>query len=233
MGLASAWYKRRRPVFGSGYVLSPQAISGLLSTDAMHHFLRAATLLKPAAFLLALPLLMSCEDSLDNLYPKVAPVQLPAVTEAGANTFGCRVNGQVWEANNASALNGKVVTPTGHFQNGTLQIDAFRRLQATGPVTNFHLRLPHVTGPGVYALGTAEAGSYAVLKTTRDAQDYATDGQHTGTLTITRLDTTGARAFVAGHFALRATAPLGFRRAAELPAALEITEGRFDIQLSR
>ncbi|WP_035563725.1 DUF6252 family protein [Hymenobacter sp. IS2118] len=198
----------------------------------MHNVLRAAIRLKPAAFLL-LPLLMSCEDSLDNLYPKVAPVQLPAATELGANTFGCRVNGQVWEANNASALNGKVVTPTGHYQNGTLRLDAFRRLQATGPVTNFHLRLAHVTGPGVYALGTAEAGRYATLQTTRDAQDYATDGQHTGTLTITRLDTTGARAFVAGHFVLRATAPFGIRRAADLPAALEITEGRFDIQLSR
>ncbi len=199
----------------------------------MHHLLRAVTWLKPAALFLALPLLMSCEDSLDNLYPKVAPVQLPAITEAGANTFGCRVNGQVWEANNASALNGKVVTPTGHFQNGTLRLDAFRRLQATGPVTNFHFRLAHVTGPGVYALGPAEPGSYAVLKTTRDAQCYATDGQHAGTLTITRLDTVGAQAFVAGHFALRAAHSRGTRRAADLPAALEITEGRFDIQLSR
>ncbi|MBF9238404.1 hypothetical protein I2I05_13445 [Hymenobacter sp. BT683] len=190
-------------------------------------------MLKPVACLLLLPLLMSCEDSLDNLYPKVQPVQLPAASEAGANTFGCRVNGQVWEANNARTLNGKVITPTIHYRNGELRLDAFRRLQVAGPVTNFHFRLDHVTGPGVYELGTTKAGNYAALKTSHDAQAYITDGQHTGTLTITRLDTAGGLAFIAGHFALRAAPPRGARRSAAMPAAMEITDGRFDIQLSR
>jgi hypothetical protein len=194
---------------------------------------RTATSLKRLGLFLLLPLLLSCEDSLDNLYPKVPPVQVPAATQAGLNTFGCRVNGQVWEANNASTLAGKVITPTARYQQGELRINAFRRLQAAGPVTNFHFRLGRVTGPGVYELGVAEAGNFAELKTANGLMNYVSDGQHTGTLTITRLDTTGAQVFVAGHFQLQAAPLHGARRSADLPAELQVTEGRFDIQLSR
>ncbi|WP_426060399.1 hypothetical protein [Hymenobacter sp. B1770] len=198
----------------------------------MHNILRAATQLKRTGFLLLLPLLMSCEDSLDNLYPTVQPVQVPAATQAGLNTFGCRVNDQVWEANNASTLAGKVITPTARYHNGELRLDAFRRLQVVGPVTNFHFRLSRVTGPGVYELGVAEAGNFAELKAANGLMDYVSDSQHTGTLTITRLDTTGAQPFVAGHFELQAAPRHGARRSAELPAELQVAEGRFDIQLS-
>ncbi|SFQ21073.1 hypothetical protein [Hymenobacter arizonensis] len=199
----------------------------------MHNFQPTATLLKRTGFLLLLPLLMSCEDSLDDLYPKVQPVQVPAATQAGLNTFGCRVNGQVWEANNASTLAGKVITPTARYDQGELRIDAFRRLQVAGPVTNFHFSLSSVKGPGVYELGVSEAGNSAELKTANGLMNYVSDGQHTGTLTITRLDTTGAQAFVAGRFELQAAPRHGARRSAELPAEMQVTEGRFDIQLSR
>ena len=88
-----------------------------------------ATFLKKAGLLLLLPLLMSCEDSLEKLYPKAQPVQLPAETTSGANVLGCRLNGDVWEANNTATLTGKVLTPTAHYRNGELRIDAFRRLE--------------------------------------------------------------------------------------------------------
>ena len=185
--------------------------------------------------LLFLPLLMSCEDAADKLFPTAQPVQLPAETQRGANTFGCRVNGQVWEANNTSTLAGKVLTPNSHYRRGELRIDAFRRLQVTGPVTNFYLTAAHVTGPGVYALGLAQAetSNAAKLKTASGQVEYATDARHVGTLTITRLDTSGVHPFVAGRFELQAVARPGDRPSADSPAALHITDGRFDIQLSR
>lgn len=191
--------------------------------------------MKRAGFLLLLPLLLSCEDSLDKLYPKAQPVQLPAATATGANVFGCRLNGDVWEASNTATLTGKVLTPNATYSHGQLRIDAFRRLQVAGPVTNIHFTVRDATKPGVYQLGaaTSASGSFATLKTATGLVEYATDAPHTGTLTITRLDTTGAHPVVAGRFELRALAGPAAPRAADLPARVQLTEGRFDIQLSR
>jgi|GEM_PF-2396246 len=190
--------------------------------------------LKSAPFLL-LPLLMSCEDTLENLYPKVAPVQLPAATQTGANAFGFSLNGQVWEANNTPTLTGKVLTPNVRYHRGQLWLDAFRRLQAAEPVTNVHLTADQVTAPGVYALGAVQPGrtSYARLQTSNAQVEYFTDAQRPGTLTITRLDTTGAHPVIAGRFEFRAIPREGTHLPAGFPAELRVTEGRFDIQLNR
>ena len=194
-----------------------------------------AAALKKAGFLLVLPLLMSCEDSLDKLYPKAQPVQLPAETKSGANVFGCLLNGNVWEANNTATLTGKVLTPSATYRHGELRIDAFRRLQVAGPVTNIHFAVAGVTKPGVYQLGQEEgtSSSFATLKTASGSVEYATTTQQTGTLVITRLDTTGARPVVAGRFELRAAPAQGAPLNADLPAQVQISEGRFDIQLAR
>ncbi|OGX81748.1 DUF6252 family protein [Hymenobacter glacialis] len=191
--------------------------------------------LKKSSLLLLLPLLMGCEDSLDKLYPKAQPVQLPAETTTGANVLGCRLNGDVWEANNTATLTGKVLTPTAHYRNGELRIDAFRRLQVTGPVTNIHFTVAGATRPGVYQLRAAEqkSGSFATLETASGRLQYATNARQTGKLTITRLDTTGAHPVVSGRFELRAAPTQPAVHTTDLPAHVQLTEGRFDIQLSR
>ena len=191
-------------------------------------------MLKKGRLLLLAPLLLSCEDAAEHLFPKAQPVHLPAATQVGANTFGCRVNGEVWEASNAATLTGNVLTPSAHYQQGELRLDAFRRLQVAGPVTNFHFVLGRVTGPGVYQLGSLQRqpGRYARLETDYGRVGYATDSSSAGTLTITRLDTAGAHPSVAGRFELRAV-PRQNARHADLSAELQVTEGRFDIQLGR
>ncbi|HEX8657086.1 MAG TPA: hypothetical protein VF690_06110, partial [Hymenobacter sp.] len=63
--------------------------------------------------------------------------------------------------------------------------------------------------------------------------EYFTDAQRPGTLTITRLDTTGAHPVIAGRFEFRAIPREGTRLPAGFPAELRVTEGRFDIQLNR
>jgi hypothetical protein len=201
----------------------------------MRPLLPIATLFKRMALLLVLPVLMSCEDATDNLFPKAQPVQLPAESQAGANSFGCLVNGQPWEANNTKTLAGSVLTPKITYRDGDVRIDAFRRLEVAGPVTNFTLTAAHVTGPGVYELGLAqpEAGSAARLETSSNGVAYVTDARHRGTLTVTRLDVNGPHPFIAGRFELRAVARDTGIRPADFPAELQVTEGRFDIQLNR
>ncbi|GAB3292990.1 hypothetical protein ACFQT0_06280 [Hymenobacter humi] len=189
--------------------------------------------MKRSAALLLLPLLMSCEDSLDKLYPQAQPVQLPAVTQVGANTFGCSLNGQVWEASHATTLRGDVLTPSASFKRGVLEVDAFRRLQVGGPITNFHFALEGVTGPGVYRLSQSQPGRLVRLKTAGGSVEYTAGGQRPGTITITRLDTAGAHPYVAGRFELRAEPLPGTRMSGDLPAEVQVTDGRFDIQLNR
>lgn len=194
-----------------------------------------ALVLKSLRGLLLVPVLLSCEDATENLYPKEQPVQLPAESRVGANSFGCLVNGQPWEANNTKTLAGSVLTPKVTYRSGEVRIDAFRRLAVNGVVTNFALTATHVTGPGAYALGLAqpETGSAARLETTLPGLDYTTDAQHRGTLIITQLDNTGPRPFIAGRFELRAVAHATSALPADFPAELQVTEGRFDIQLNR
>ena len=192
--------------------------------------------MKRLPFLLLLfPWLMGCEDAADKLFPPLLPVQLPAETRTGANTFGCRVNGQVWEASNTSTLVGNVLTPNAYYQHGQLRLDAFRRLQVVGPVTNLYFTAAHVTAPGVYALGPSlpESGSSAKLETTSGLVEYLTDAQHPGTLVVTHLDTTGAHPFISGRFELRAVPRQSAGLPTDFPAELLVTEGRFDIQLHR
>jgi hypothetical protein len=167
-----------------------------------------------------LPLLASCEDATADLYPALPPVHLPAASQVGANTFGCLVNGQPWEASNTRTLDGRVLTPTARYQHGELRLDAFRRLQVEGPVSSLALRAARIAGPGVYALGPAETGRTAALGTVGSQLMPAA-----GTLTITRLDTTGAHPVVAGRFELRSAAGAG--------AAVLVREGRFDVQMGR
>ena len=185
--------------------------------------------------LLLLPLvslLASCEDATADLYPSLPPVHLPAASQLGANTFGCQVNGQPWEASNTRTLDGRVLTPTAHFEHGELRLDAFRRLQVEGPITSISLRATRVSGPGVYELGgpAAGAGRTAAVATDTRGLAYAAG---TGTLTITRLDTTGTHPLVAGRFVLRTALSPESRPDARFPADVSLTEGRFDIELGR
>lgn len=178
-----------------------------------------------------LSLLASCEDATADLYPALPPVRLPAESQTGANTFGCRVNGQPWEASNTRTLDGRVLTPTARYQHGELRIEAFRRLQVEGPVTNMSLRAAHVVGPGVYALGglAAANGRTALLATSQHEPTSAA----AGTLIITRLDTAGPHPMVAGRFELRAGLTPDARREAGGVAEVRLSEGRFDVTLSR
>ena len=178
-----------------------------------------------------LALLASCEDATADLYPALPPVHLPAASQVGANIFGCLVNGQPWEASNTRTLDGRVLTPTAHYQHGELRLDAFRRLQVEGPITTVSLRAAHLSGPGEYELGgpAGGVGRTAALATGNRQLAYAAG---TGTLTITRLDTIGAHPMVAGRFELHTSLAPDSRQAAGFPAEVRVTEGRFDIELS-
>ncbi|MFC7667070.1 hypothetical protein ACFQT0_06285 [Hymenobacter humi] len=146
----------------------------------------------------------------------------------------------MWEAKNGpTSFVGNQYSPNAHYTRRQLSLYAFWRAQSGGPVTAFYVTVPQVLAPGVYTLGrgTRPQGGFATLESLPypSVLPYVTDSLHTGTITITRLDTAGVRPFVAGRFELRAAprANPGGNVPPPTPAEVQVTEGRFDIQLNR
>ena len=192
---------------------------------------------------LSVSLLLGCKKDVDGFFnqlsPPPAPAKLPAETQTGANTFGCLVNGQVWEAKNGpTAFIGNSFSPNAQYFRKEISVSAFWRSVSGGPVTSFYLTVPRVLGPGVYALGGTGwplGSAYLEPLPYPSVLPYVTDATHLGTLTITRLDTTASRPFVAGRFELRAGARSnpGGGIPPPTPAEATVTQGRFDVELNR
>ena len=200
-------------------------------------------LLVPSLSPLLVLALLGCRKDVDTFFDKLVPpplpVTLPAETQSGANTFGCLVNGQVWEARNGpTSFIGNAYSPNARYSRREISVSAFWRSESGGPVTSFRLAVPQVVGPGVYPLGgTGWPLGVAYLESSPypAVLPYVTDTTHLGILTITRLDTAGRRPFVAGRFELRARArsnPAG-NVPPPTPVEVTVTEGRFDVELNR
>ena len=200
-------------------------------------FFRSCLLLLP----LSAALLGGCKDG--EVRPVIPPYRpkLPPETTLGANAMGALVNDTIWEAANQPGVNGVSASPNAIFRNQRLSIFAYRLDQVNSPAAYFNFELYGVTGPGVYALGPqiAQGGvpRYAIVGTLQRGVSYETDSAATGTLTVTRLDTTGRRPFVSGRFELRARKVVALTAdpaaAATLPAEVRVVSGRFDVEFNR
>ena len=181
--------------------------------------------------------LLGCKDdlnaALDKFIPPAPPVQLPAETQRGANTFGCLLNGEVWEGASHGSL-GHIVpaVPNVYYSLGHFQLSAAGRTALKDSFVDFDFNIPHLVGPGVYYLITQPGqGNTPYAQISSVKANYSTNSTHTGTLIITALDTVSARKFVAGRFEFTAQptagAPAGY------PTDLTVTQGRFDVELNR
>lgn len=145
--------------------------------------------------------------------------QLPAVTHKGANTFGCKIDGEVFVTSGKSyrgSLTGVAAIPyisTAWYIEGrngskhiTLQFDYNSHPIVPGTFTMAGI-YPYIGYYFYYPDGTVPTGS----------TEYDTDSAHTGTVTVTDYTTT----YASGTFAFDAINGDG--------KVVHITEGRFDI----
>ncbi|MBH8567316.1 hypothetical protein KB206_00355 [Microvirga sp. STS02] len=174
---------------------------------------------------LALLLLTQCSKCKNDPRPADPVSQLPPVTQTGANTFGCLVNGQAY-------------TPQGN--NGTSN---FAVLYEPGPTgANLNLLTYRITSNGrqylnlscgpvtqarTYSLSipvTEGTAGYADTSRPRPCDSYESNqapSYRKGTLTLTRLDLQAR--IIAGTFELTLAQP-GCD-------TIRITQGRFDKKL--
>lgn len=155
---------------------------------------------------------------------------LPEATQSGANTFGARVNGDLW------APQGKGVLPTAplleaSFAGNDSYVLHARNFSKSPTETEFEIYLQGVTREGTYQLNQntelrpSHTASYAyfVERTMTPTHEWMTTSQTTGTVVITRLDKTNH--VIAGTFSFRGTDKSGGGN------VLDVTEGRFDMKI--
>ena len=171
-------------------------------------------------FLLVIPLalLLGCKKT--NPAPED---QLPPATQAGANTFGCLLNGQVWTPQGYNGTSNYSVSYDPNYRKGTLSIGTYRYV---GEGANDYQIV------GFFSDSIKSTGDFPLIIV---GHQEATFVDHTtgcelrgnniqyrrGTLTITRLDLQAG--VIAGTFAFTLYKP-GCD-------SVRVTQGRFDKKL--
>lgn len=153
--------------------------------------------------------------------------ELPPPTQTGANTFGLKLNGEMWVPRGFAGLpdNDKLVARL----LGNVLVVTAQDLSLSPTETEFELRIFGVTGTGTYFMNsnTTYPGGpgnygYHVKRRLNPIDEWITSAAQTGSVTITKLDTTAH--IVSGTFQFNA------QNLVNAAQTISVTEGRFDIR---
>ena len=148
---------------------------------------------------------------------------LPAATQVGANTFGCKVNGKSWIPDGGGGFSGIKPVEGGYlYKRENIYVNAYR-----SDKTKVELYLPNTMATGQYQLNSntgvvdidPSPARYGLYKDEQGTY-YITDRQNIGTVEINRNDTT--RGIISGTFEFTAVNPTTKK-------TIRITDGRFDV----
>ncbi len=170
-------------------------------------------------FILISATLVSCKKEVS---------ELPPITQSGANTFGCKVDGALWVPAGfgiiptAAQLEARIV-------GNELHINA-RNFASSPTESEFEIFIKDLSGTGNYILNTLPGSpvnqennyAYYVHRKVNPDNEWVTTSPYTGTLTISKIDTVNH--FVSGTFAFQAI------NMYNAPQPINVTEGRFDVK---
>jgi hypothetical protein len=171
-----------------------------------------------AAVALAL-VFVSCKKEID---------ELPPDTQTGENTFGAKVNGDLWAPQGFGPIPANDILES-ILVSGRLTINA-RNFASSPNETEFVIFLENVTGTGTYQLNSnvthpSFTGNYAyyVKRRLTPLNEWITSSSNTGSVTVTKLDIPNK--IIAGTFQFNAL------NIYNTPEPLTVTEGRFDLKM--
>jgi Family of unknown function (DUF6252) len=155
--------------------------------------------------------------------------ELPAATQTGANTFGAKVNGELWVPQGFGPLPANDILEVSVLSGNAVHIYA-RNFSSSPNEKEFDIFLTSVTGPGTYQLNTtvgypsssANYGYY-VKRNLTPQNEWITSATSTGTVVITRFDVVNR--VISGTFQFNAL------NLYNSPEPLAVTEGRFDVKI--
>lgn len=164
-------------------------------------------------------LLISCKKEI---------TELPEPTQTGSNTFGAKINGQLWAPQGFGAIPASNLLEA-RFIGNDLIINA-NNFASSPNETGFEIRIIGVTGTGTYPLNTtvshpgfSASYAYYVKRNLTPQNEWITSATSTGSVTLTKVDQ--ANKIVSGTFRFDAL------NLYNTPEPLSVTEGRFDIKL--
>lgn len=153
--------------------------------------------------------------------------ELPPITQSGANTFGCKIDGSIW------VPAGFGIVPTtpileARMAGTELYINA-RNFSSSPTESEFEIYIKDLNGTGSYNLNTGASHpdysnnyAYYVHRKYTPDNEWVTTPPYTGTITITKVDTSNH--FVSGTFEFHAI------NLYNAPQPIAVTEGRFDVK---
>lgn len=169
--------------------------------------------------ILCLVLFASCKKDI---------TELPDPTQNGSNTFGAKVNGQLWAPQGFGPIPASNLLEA-RFIGNDLIIKA-NNFASSPNETGFEIRVIGVTGAGTYSLNSnivhpsfAASYAYYVKRNLTPLNEWVTSAASTGTITFSRVDRSAG--VVSGTFQFDAL------NLYNTPEPLAVTEGRFDIKL--
>jgi hypothetical protein len=154
----------------------------------------------------------------DDPSPKVSEATLPAETQTGAYTFGCKLNGSVWlpspQLFSGPTLSASYVP----FPDNYLSVSASNY---RSPIKqSMFFRLSGITGPGLYQITSGKPCYLDFNDTDRACVHDTLTSVQTGMVDITRFDPVAH--IVSGRFSFSLRKP-------GCPT-IDVTDGRFDIK---
>ncbi len=168
---------------------------------------------------LSLCLLAGCKKEVE---------ELPPATQTGANTFGAKVDGNLWVPQGFGPFPANDILEARQAGPTEIMINA-RNFASSPNETEFEILITGVTGPGTYLLNNnvvrpaSSSFGYYVKRNFTPENEWLTSSTHTGSVTITRLDLVNK--IVAGTFQFAAM------NMYNAPQLLTVTAGRFDLRL--
>jgi hypothetical protein len=171
--------------------------------------------------LASLTILSGCKKSIDAL---------PDATQTGANTFGLNLNGQFWVPQSFAGINAPIL----HAQLSGSNLDEIvitaQNFASEPTESQFTLYVKNITGPGTYPLNqntdissNSSSFGYYVKRKINPVNEWITNADHTGSVTITKWDKTNG--IVSGTFEFNAASLDSSAN------AIMVTDGRFDVKL--
>ncbi len=155
--------------------------------------------------------LTGCERDKDSTAKKDV---LPPITQEGKNTFGCKVNGEVWVPQSGFLINALISS----YQSNVFILSAKRETDS-------------IDDKLYYSAYLLQSGSYTFndqyqIINYRDyfgagIQEFIIDSLHTGVMNISKLDTT--EGIIAGTFYFDAIDTT-------TNEVVHVTDGRFDVK---
>lgn len=171
--------------------------------------------------LIALAIFCGCKKDVD---------ELPAATETGANTFGAKIDGELWVPQKFGIAPTTPIVEARFGGNNSVFINA-RNFSSSPTETEFEIHIKNITGPGTYQLNQAtnkypdESASYGyyVKRKFMPLNEWITSNQYTGNVVVTKYDIPNK--IISGTFSFTAGST---DNTAE---PLIVTDGRFDVKI--